>query len=101
MFDVFSGFKRKVLGGKNKKMLASEIELGDIYGGKGDIFDGVNPVQRAAAQPAKKVKVGYAVNAKHEAPTFHRQYTNEKAEAMEPPPIPTIFTSPDVNDDNL
>ena len=96
LFDVFSGFKRKVLGGKNKKMLASEIELGDIYGEKGDIFDGVNPVQRAAAQPAKKV--GYAVNVKHEALTFHRQYTNEEAEAMEPPPMPTVFTSPDVND---
>ena len=100
MFDVFSGFKRRVLGGKNKKLLASEIELGDIYGDGGEDFDGVNPVQRAAAQPAKKVKVGYAVNAKHEAPTFHRQYTNEEAEAMEQPPMPTVFTSPDV-DDNL
>jgi len=39
--DVFSGFKRKILGGRNnKKMLggeevAEEIELGDIYKKRG------------------------------------------------------------------
>ena len=38
-FDVFSGFRKKMFGGKERKILedeeegGGEIELGDIYGG--------------------------------------------------------------------
>ena len=94
--EDYSGFKKKLMGGKGKEMLMNdgEIELGDIYGRKGsEEFDSVNPVQKRA-----RTKVGYARGDKTKGLKEPERLTDEDIDKMGPPPPPTFFTSPDVND---
>ena len=89
VFDVFSGFKKKIMGEKDKKMLEDgKIELGEIYGGAGsESFDGVNPVQRKAK------KVGYAVGNKFKGMKEPERLTEVDIARIGPPPTPTTFTT--------
>jgi len=62
IFDVFSGFKKKIMGGRNKKMLTEEgdkfgngagIEMTDIYGSTNDklekdLNNSFNPMAKKA-----------------------------------------------------
>jgi len=76
IFDVFSGFKKKIMGGRNKKMLTEEedkfgngagIEMTDIYGSstdklEKDLNNSFNPMAKKAKGDSLSTKKDQSVN---------------------------------------
>ena len=110
MFDYFSGLRKSVVrnlygnGGGEKNKIEEDggnIELGDLYNVEDGIAESVNPMEKNIERVIKKeetkkktLKVGRAIGAHFPTPPpMPKQVTAEEAKYMEPPPIPTKFTT--------
>ena len=100
LFDVFSGFRKKLSRGFSKEMIQNEnddkhgdghgVEMGEIFGRNDEASFSM---ENAHGRKIKKKKFTKYHRGNDPAPKMPEHLTDEDIAKLGPPPVPTTFSS--------